>query len=219
MDNQRPSLSRRILGIPAVLAAFALLWAPQAGAQQESPKLTAAYAKAALATLHAIEADTSMPQETSAGSDDAIATNAASATQKKLEASDAAATTEQEASISLILHQLYRLRLRDNRTLAAYEKLIEIENSKGDADDGWVVKHRRDMMAAQMGDNQEAIQKREEGCFWQLEDALRQRSAQNVMICSEWIRRMAGGSLFKPAPQVENNSLQQTKSTVFMGSE
>jgi hypothetical protein len=30
---------------------------------------------------------------------------------------------------------------------------------------------------------------------------------------------MAGGSLFKPAPQVENNSLQQTKSTVFMGSE
>jgi hypothetical protein len=208
MDILRGSPSKHILGIVALVAAGAIFCGPQAGAQQQTPKLSPSFAKAALATLQAIEADTYASQ----GQDGETATRSSqTAAQKKIVASDAAASTEQEESISKMLHQLYRLRLHDNKVVAAYETLIEIESAQDNSEER-LERQRKDLAAAQLADNQEAIEKREEACFWQLEDSLRQRSPRNITACSEWIRRekMVDAGAITPATAQENASAEKT---------
>ncbi len=206
MDNQRRSSIKQIAGIPAVLAAIALLCGPQAGAQQQAPKLTASYAKAALESLHAIESDTSAHPEKDGE------TAEPTATQRAIDASDAAAVTEQEESISKMLRQIYRLRLHDNKILEAYEKLIEVERAQDESDEA-ATKKRKDAAAAQLADNEETIVKREESCFWQLEDSLRQRSPQSIAACSEWIRKgkMAGLDEVKPPVIDKSHPVQRAE--------
>ena len=110
-----------------------------------------------------------------------------------------------------MLHQLYRLRLHDNKVVAAYETLIEIESAQDNSEER-LERQRKDLEAAQLADNQEAVEKREEPCFWQLEDSLRQRSPRNITACSEWIRRekMVDAEAIKPATAEENASAEKT---------
>jgi hypothetical protein len=216
MDNQRRSSGKQISGIAALLLAVAVSWGPQVHAQQQqqTPKLTAAYAKAALASLHAIESDISAPQDKNSHISEV------SATQRKIDAADQEAATEQEASLSKMLHQIYRLRLRDNDLLGAYQKLIEVESSPDESDE-IATKKRKDSSADQLADNQEAIEKREENCFWELEDSLQQRSPRIVAACSAWIRKaklsVAGPA--KPAASDESNLLQRADIRETFGSE
>jgi hypothetical protein len=220
MEKQRGSFGKqivsvqnigvRLIGILASLISVALLSAPGTSAQQQTPKLTPSYAKAALASLHAIESDISSAQ------DRAGAMPAADPTQKIIAASDAAAVTEQDASVSKLLHQLYLLRLHDNKILAAYEKIIEVESAVENSDE-WTTKKQKELAAAQLADNQESIEKREESCFWQLEDSLRQRAPQNITACSEWIRRakLAGTGPVTPPAKDENPPAQRSERRGF----
>ena len=182
MDNHRSSTNSKLGGIPAFLVAVAFLAGPQARAQKQQPTLTAPYAKAALLSLFAIESDSSAPQHKN------DETEEASTTQQKIDATDAEAATEQEASITKMLRQMYRLRLQDNDLVRAYQKLAEIENAQ-DASEQAAARNRKDYAVAQLADNEAEIKKREDACFGQLEESLRQRSPQNLTACSEWIRK------------------------------
>ena len=181
MDNRRCSSSKHIIGIPAFLVAVALLVGPPVRAQQQ-PKLTAPYAKAALLSLLAIESDTSVPR------DKTRETVGMSATQKQIDAADAEAVSIQEESITKMLRQIYHLRLQDNNLLMAYRKLTEIESAE-DASDQVITKQKKAYAVSEFADNEAEIEKREEACFGQLEESLRQRSPQSITACSEWIRK------------------------------
>ena len=181
MDNHRCSASKHIIGIPAFLVAVALLVGPPVRAQQQ-PILTARYAKAALLSLLAIESDTSVPR------DKTRETAEKSATQTQIDAADAGAVSIEEESITKMLRQIYRLRLQDNNLLTAYGKLTEIESAE-DASDLAITKKQKAHAESEFADNEAAIEKREEACFGQLEESLRQRSPQSITACSEWIRK------------------------------
>ena len=181
MDNHRCSASKHIIGIPAFLVAVALLIGPPVRAQQQ-PRLTAPYAKAALRSLLAIESDVSAPR------DKTRETAEKSATQTQIDAADAGAVSIEEESITKMLRQIYRLRLQDNNLLTAYGKLTEIESAE-DASDLAITKKEKAHAVSEFADNEAAIEKREEACFGQLEESLRQRSPQSITACSEWIRK------------------------------
>jgi hypothetical protein len=181
MDNHRCSSSKHIIGIPAFLIAVALLVGPPVQAQ-EQPRLTASYAKAALLSLRAIESDMSTPR------DKIRETVGMSATQKQIDAAGAEAVSTQEESITKMLRQIYRLRLQDNDLLMAYGKLTEIESAE-DASDPAIIKNKKAYAVSEFGDNEAVIEEREQACFGQLEESLRQRLPQSVTACSEWIRK------------------------------
>lgn len=181
MDNQRCSSSKHIIGIPAFLVAVALLIGPPVRAQQQ-PRLTAPYAKAALRSLLAIESDVSAPR------DKTRETAGMSATQTLIDAADAEGVSIQEESITEMLRQIYHLKLQDNDLLMAYGKLTEIESAE-DASDQVITKNKKAHAVSEFADNEAAIEKREEACFGQLEESLRQRSPQSITACSEWIRK------------------------------
>jgi hypothetical protein len=181
MDNHRGSSSKHFLGIPAFLVAGALLVGPPLRAQQQ-PRLSGPYAKAALLSLLAIESDTSAPRGKTGE------TAEMSATQQQIDAADAAAVSAEEESVTKMLRQIYHLRLRDNDLLMAYGKLTEI-NSAEDASDMIITRREKAYAVSEFADNEAAIERREEACFGQLEESLRQRSPQNVTSCSEWIQK------------------------------
>ena len=181
MDNHRCSASKHIIGIPAFLVAVALLVGPPVRAQQQ-PILTARYAKAALLSLRAIESDTSAPRGKTGETDEMTAT------QTQIDVTGAEAGSIQEESITKMLRQIYRLRLQDNNLLTAYGKLTEIESAE-DASDLAITKKEKAHAVSEFADNEAAIEKREEACFGQLEESLRQRSPQSITACSEWIRK------------------------------
>ena len=106
MDNHRGSSSKHFLGIPTLLVAGALLVGPPLRAQ-EQPRLSAPYAKAALLSLLAIESDTSAPRDKTRETAEMSA-----ATQKQIDVADARAVSIEEESITKMLRQIYRLRLR-----------------------------------------------------------------------------------------------------------
>jgi hypothetical protein len=181
MDGHRSSSSKRLIGIPAFLVAGALLVGPPVRAQQQ-PRLTAPYAKAALLSLLAIESDMSAPR------DKTKETVEPSSAQKQIDAADAEAVSIEEESITKMLRQIYHLRLQDNDLLMAYQKLSEIESAE-DASDLVIAKEKKAFAVSEFADNEAAIEQREEACFGQLEESLRQRSPQSITACSEWIRK------------------------------
>ena len=109
-----------------------------------------------------------------------------SATQTQIDAAEAEAASIEEQSVTKTLREIYRLRLTDNTLLRAYQKLAEIETAE-DASDDRLTKRRKGEAVYQLGDSEEAIQKRETACFGQLEESLRQRSSQGIAACSVWM--------------------------------
>jgi hypothetical protein len=158
----------------AVLAVAALLFAPQAHGQQT--KLTAPFSKAALQSLLAIE------------SDDSLAQDRDEETTAKMEAAEDRATTQEDWSVSKIIHQIYTLRLQDNKLMRAYGKLMEIESAL-DASDDKAELRKKDAAVSQFADAEESIMKRQEGCFRELEQSLTERTAGESAACSEWIKK------------------------------
>jgi len=176
MDKQ-PSRTpiRRVAEISSGLLILLLTFGTQARAQQPS-KLSASYAKAAQASLQAIESDDSTSQEPSPQ------------TAEMLDAAGKHASSAEELSFASLLRQVQLRRLQDNDLLHAYGKLIEVENSIDDSQ-GILVSQQRDSALSQLADSEEDIMKREVGCFKELEQSLAQRSFQAAPACSAWIQR------------------------------
>lgn len=139
-------------------------------------------AGSALLSLLAIESDTS------ALLDKTAETVEISAAQAKIDAGAAARVSLQEESMTKMLRQIYHLRLHDNNLLMAYRKLTEIESAE-DPSDLIITKNNKAYAVSEFADNEAAIENREEACFGQLEESLRQRSAPTVAACSEWIQK------------------------------
>ena len=87
-----------------------------------------------------------------------------------------------------MLRQIYHLKLHDNNLLMAYRKLAEIESAE-DVSDMVITRIRKAYAVTEFADNEAAIENREQACFGQLEESLRQRSAPTVAACSEWIQK------------------------------
>ena len=176
------------MGTLAVLIATTFLTGSQvqAQAQPEQTKFTAPYAKAALASLAAIQNDDSVSQDKN--QDKNGDGDQASATLRTIDAADIEASTDQEVSITRTLRQIYRLKLQDNDLLHAYQKLIEIE-SADDGSDQAPVKRKKDEAIAELSDSQATIRQRENVCFAQLQKSLRQRLPQDLPACSGWLGR------------------------------
>ena len=111
-----------------------------------------------------------------------------SATQTQIDVTDAEAVSIQEESMTTMLRQIYRLKLQDNDLLMAYGKLTEVESAE-DVSDPVIIKRKKAYAVSEFGDNEAEIKSREEACFGQLEESLRQRSPQSMTACSEWIRK------------------------------
>jgi hypothetical protein len=182
MDIHRCFSSKHIVNVLACLAVVAILVGSPVRAQEQPARLSDHYAKAALLSLFAIESDISAPKDMGGEAAEM------SATRTQIDAADAKAVTTQEESITKMLRQIYQLKLQDNDLLRAYRKLAEIENAE-DASDLAATKKQKDYAAAQIADSEAAIEKREETCFGQLEESLRERSPQSIPACSDWIRR------------------------------
>jgi hypothetical protein len=180
MDNHRRLVPSKNTVRVLIFLVAVLLTVPQVRAQQQQVKLSVPYAKAALLSLLAIESDASVSQDH--GNSDAELSD----TELKIEATDLAASTELEESLTKMLRQIYRVRLQDNDLVRAYEKLMEIE-SADDASDQLAAKRRKDYAIAQLADSEAAIKQREQSCFVPLEKALRQRSPEAVTACSGWV--------------------------------
>jgi hypothetical protein len=178
MDNHQSFSSKHIISFPAFLAVVALFVGPSLWAQQQ--QLNDHYAKAAFLSLLAIESDISSPQDKSSGAAEM------KATQSQIDAADALAVSAQEASTTRMLRQIYQLKLQDNDLLRAYRKLAEIENAE-DSSDQAVTRKQKDYAVSQLADGEAAIQKREDACFGQLEQSLREHTLQSTPACSEWI--------------------------------
>ena len=176
------------MGTLAVLIAATFLTGPQvqAQAQPERTKFPAPYAKAALASLTAIQNDDSVSQDRN--QDKNGDGDQASATLRTIDAADVEASTDREVSVTKTLRQIYRLKLQDNDLLRAYQKLIEIE-SADDGSDQALVKRKKDEAIAELSDSQATIRQRENACFAQLQKALRQRLPQELPACSGWLGR------------------------------
>jgi hypothetical protein len=108
------------------------------------------------------------------------------ATQSQIDAADGLAVSTQEESTTKMLRQIYQLKLQDNDLVRAYRKLAEIEGAE-DTSDPTVRRKQKDYAVSQLADGEAAIQKREEACFGQLEQSLRQHTLQSIPACSEWI--------------------------------
>ena len=158
----------------------------QAQVQSEQTKFTVPYAKAALASLAAIQNDDSVSQDRN--QDKNGDGDQASATLRTIDATDIEASTDQEVSVTKTLRQIYRLKLQDNNLLHAYEKLIEIE-SADDGSDQAPVKRKKDEAIAELSDSQATIRQRENVCFAQLQKSLRQRLPLDLPGCSGWLGR------------------------------
>jgi len=178
------------MGTLAVLFAAAFLTGSQAQAQvqaqQEQARFTVPYAKAALASLAAIQNDDSVSQDKN--QDKNGEGDQASAVLRTIDATDIEASTDQEVSITRTLRQIYRLKLQDNDLLRAYQKLIEIE-SADDGSDQLAVKRKKDEAIAELSDSQATIRQRENACFAQLQKSLRQHLPQDLPACSGWLGR------------------------------
>lgn len=173
MDKRFISIKQASLSIAVV--AVGCFFGPAVVAQQPS-KLSASYAKAAQASLQAIESDDSTSQGPSPE------------TVEVLDAADKHAGTAEELAFAKLLRQVQLRRLQDNDLLHAYGKLIEVENSIDDSE-GVFVRQQRDSALSQLADSEEGIMKREVGCFKELEQSLSQRSFEAAPACSAWIQR------------------------------
>jgi hypothetical protein len=186
MANHQSKISGKQMGTLAILIAAAFLTGSQAHAQQEQTKFTVPYAKAALASLAAIQTDNSVSQDKN--QDKNGEGYQASATLRTIDATDIESSTDQEVSITRTLRQIYRLKLQDNDLLRAYQKLIEIE-SADDGSDQLSIKRKKDEAVAQLSDSQATIRQRENACFAQLQKSLCQRAPQDLPACSGWLGR------------------------------
>ncbi|HWF36873.1 MAG TPA: hypothetical protein VG322_00025 [Candidatus Acidoferrales bacterium] len=159
------------------MALLVLVFGTQARAQQpQQSRLSASYARAAQASLQAIESDDSSSQEPSR------------AIVEVLDAADKRAGAAEELMFAKLLRQVQLRRLQDNDLLHAYGKLIEVENAIDDSE-GTFIKRQKESELSQLADGEEGIMRREVGCFKQLELSLAQRSFQDAPACSAWIQR------------------------------
>jgi ABC-type transporter MlaC component len=210
MANHRSKISGKQMGTLAFLFAAAFLTPSQsrAQAQPEQTKFTVPYAKAALASLAAIQNDDSVSQDKN--QDKNGEGDQASATLRTIDATDIEASTDQEVSITRTLRQIYRLKVQDNDLVRAYQKLIEIE-SADDGSDQVAVKRKKDEAVAELSDSQATIRQRENACFTQLQKSLRQRLPQELPACSGWLGRakMSGEVPVESAISDEANPQRQ----------
>jgi len=188
MANHQNKMSGKQMGTLAFLIAAVFLTGSQVQAQvqQEQTKFTVPYAKAALASLAAIQNDDSVSQDKN--QDKNGDGDQASATLRTIDATDIEASTDREISVTKTLRQIYRLKLQDNDLLRAYQKLIEIE-SADDGSDQAPVKRKKDEAIAELSDSQATIRQRENVCFAQLQKSLHQRLPQDLPACSGWLGR------------------------------
>ena len=183
MENARRSIARYdLFGIGWFLCSFVLLLGTPAAQGQQRSQLTTRFAKAALASLRAIESDTSIPQSKNG---EAVQP---SATPRTIDATGEMAVTPEEESIASMLRETYRLRLQDNDLLNAYGKLMEVEGADEPSDE-LATKRRKDFAVSQFADIEQTIMKREGDCFRQFGQSLLQRSSNTPEACSEWIQR------------------------------
>jgi len=188
MANHQNKMSGKQMGTLAFLIAAVFLTGSQVQAQVQSEptKFTVPYAKAALASLAAIQNDDSVSQDRN--QDKNGDGDQASATLRTIDATDIEASTDREISVTKTLRQIYRLKLQDNDLLRAYQKLIEIE-SADDGSDQAPVKRKKDEAIAELSDSQATIRQRENVCFAQLQKSLRHRLPQDLPACSGWLGR------------------------------
>lgn len=129
-------------------------------------------------SLRAIESDTSVPQDRDgerAGRHTTLQT---------VDTAREVAVTEEEVSITILLRQMYQLRLQDNDLMNAYGKLMDIENAD-DPSDGLAARRKKDSAVSQFADVEAAVMKREGNCFRQLGQSLIERSPDAGAACSE----------------------------------
>lgn len=170
MDTLR---TKNIAVIAGVLVVAGILSGPRVQGQQAQGKFTGAYSKAAFFAILAMEPETiSEPADVV----------------KRIEVTEAQAASPDEIAATNMIRKIYRLKLQDDNLIRAYVKLSEIENARDPSDEA-ETKRRKDDTVAQLADSGDAIKRREDACFEQLEVSLRQRSLQNIPACSEWIRK------------------------------
>ena len=173
MKNPTPfKLSFKILPSLAIVAALALLAAIPSRAQQ-SPGLSARYTHIALHALRAIEA--AEPGDIKTSLPEAIIS------------ARSAAATDEERQVASILEQIYQRKLRDSAIVAAYQRVIEIENFQ-DNSDTQQIRGRKDYAAAQLTDTLAEIQNREDRCFRDMETSLSKSSLRGLSGCSALIQ-------------------------------
>lgn len=153
----------------AAAAGFSVLIGVPCRAQQE-PDVSVRYAQKAIQALHIME---------SASSSDTTA-------QQAINDARSLGTTLEEQTLSTLLQLVYESKAHDNSVVAAYTRVIEVEGFQEESDNKQI-RDRKDYAASQLTDTIAAIQNREERCFRQLESSLKQRSLQNVQVCSAWI--------------------------------
>jgi len=173
MDNHHCT-PRTLIIASWLLTCITLLLGSHVQAQQAGS--SAPFARAALASLHAIESDDTTSQDKS------------SETARIIDAAGQRAVTEKEISTTEMLRQIYRRRLQDNNLMKAYGKLMELDNAQDESEES-VVKKRKDSAVSQFADVEAAIEKREESCYKQLEQSLAGRSSEQVRACSEWLKK------------------------------
>jgi hypothetical protein len=153
------------------VAALAILFAIPCRAQQ-AQEVSDRYAHAALKALHAIQTGESNASDVQISAElDAI------------DAAQSAAATDAERQFSATLYQVYRLKVRDDGVIAAYRRVIEIENSTDDSDNT-KIRESKDYAASELTDTLTEIQTREDRCFGELEKSLNQRSLRGLPSCS-----------------------------------
>jgi hypothetical protein len=159
----------------AAVTALGILFAMPCRAQQ-APEVSERFAHVALRALHAIQAGEST------ASDIQI-----SAQLDAIDAAQSAAATDAERQFSTVLYQIYRLKVRDNDVIAAYQRVIETEGF-GDDSETRQIRSSKDYAASQLTDTVTDIQNREDRCFRQLETSLNQRSLRGLSGCSALIQ-------------------------------
>jgi hypothetical protein len=169
MNNKRFK-TNKFLNSVAVVTALGFLVVTPCRAQRE-PELSERFTHAALQALHAIEADESSAPNVQT-----------STTPETLSSAQSVAATDAEQRFLAILYQMYRMRERDNDVIAAYRRVIEVENFSDDSESRQI-REKKDYAVSQLTDTLTEIQNREDRCFRQLEKSLNQGSSRGPSGC------------------------------------
>jgi hypothetical protein len=159
----------------ALVTALGFLLAIPCRAQQ-APGLSDRYTHAALRALHAIQAGESNTANVN------ISTAPAA-----INAAEDVSATDEERRFSSILHQIYRLKLHDDDMIAAYQRVIDMENFTDDSENKQT-RDSKDYAASQLTDTLTDMQNREDRCFRQLETSLNEKSLGTFPGCSALIQ-------------------------------
>jgi hypothetical protein len=151
----------------------------------EVAKLSDSYAKAALLSLLAIESDVSTTEDKNG------VQVVSGATQSKIDAADAEASTTQEQAMTALLRQVYEARLKDNWNRNPLERIIdaslELLKVTRSASERTHIEEKVLEDSKKDDEYNAMIGTSEAACFEPLAQALRNRLAVSPETCERWI--------------------------------